>query len=71
MKSSLGASDCRQVGELAHRIKGAAANMSGIALKEVAFTLEQAGKAGDLAKLQAAAPQLELEFERLREAMQA
>ncbi len=58
---------CRQ----AHTIKGASANVGGEALRETAYGLEQAGKAGDLDFIKAGIPELEAQFERLREAMSA
>jgi len=54
----------------AHTIKGASASVGGETLREVAFDLDQAGKAGDLKTVKASMPQLEMEFERLNRAME-
>jgi Amt family ammonium transporter len=42
------AGDCAQVSALAHRLKGAAANLSAESLREAAGELESLGRAGDL-----------------------
>jgi CheY-like chemotaxis protein/HPt (histidine-containing phosphotransfer) domain-containing protein len=54
----------------AHKIKGAAANVGGVALSAVAFDMERAGKANDLDQLKTLLPKIERQFERLRQAMQ-
>jgi HPt (histidine-containing phosphotransfer) domain-containing protein len=51
-------------------MKGSAANVGGEALKEVAFEVEKAGKAGDLAAVTEWMPELELQSACLREALQ-
>jgi HPt (histidine-containing phosphotransfer) domain-containing protein len=56
-------------GEQAHAIKGAAADVGGETLRSVAFQMEKSGKADDLGSLERLMPELEREFERLREAM--
>ena len=48
--------------DLAHKIKGAAASVSGMALSAAAFEMEKAGKAGDLAALMKRMPDLEERF---------
>jgi CheY-like chemotaxis protein/HPt (histidine-containing phosphotransfer) domain-containing protein len=48
MKDAIGAGDSLLAGQQAHRIKGAAANLGGMALQGVAFSMERAGKVGDL-----------------------
>ena len=53
----------------AHTIKGASANVGGEALREVAFGMEKAGKAGDLSVAKAHMPELEAQFEKLKKAM--
>ena len=55
-----------QAGGQAHKIKGAAANISAGALQEVALSMETAGKAGDLPQLTALMPQLETCFNELK-----
>jgi HPt (histidine-containing phosphotransfer) domain-containing protein len=53
----------------AHSIKGASASVGGKALREVAFELEQAAKAGDLKSVTARLPELENQFARLKESL--
>jgi CheY-like chemotaxis protein/HPt (histidine-containing phosphotransfer) domain-containing protein len=55
----------------AHKVKGAAANLSAVALREVAFQAEQAAMAGELNSLANLLSSLEGEFERVKEVMQA
>ena len=50
----------------AHSIKGAAANVGGHGMREVARKLEQLGSAGDLAAAAVLLPELEASFERAR-----
>ncbi len=50
----------------AHTIKGAAANVSGEALRVVALEMEKAARAGDLAGMKALLPALEAAFETLK-----
>jgi HPt (histidine-containing phosphotransfer) domain-containing protein len=54
----------------AHKLKGAAANLSADALRGVAFQAEQAALAGELKKLAELLPAMEGEFERVKTAMQ-
>ncbi len=53
----------------AHTIRGASANVSGEALRALAFKMEKAGQAGDLISVAADMDDLEREFARLKEAM--
>jgi len=53
----------------AHLIKGAASNVGGEALRAVAFTIEKAGKSGDLSAVSLQLEELEDQFRRLKEAM--
>ncbi len=55
--------------DLAHRIKGAAANVGGEAMRAVALEMEQAGEAGDVAVAQERLPELAAQFLRLQEAI--
>ena len=55
----------------AHKLKGAAANLSAEALRAVAFQAEQAAISGQLNKLAELLPAMEGEFERAKAAMQA
>ncbi|MGA3019264.1 MAG: Hpt domain-containing protein [Bryobacteraceae bacterium] len=61
--------DTKAVRLVAHSIKGAAANVSGLEMREIAWQLEQAGSASDLTTATAAMPQLSASFERARSAM--
>jgi CheY-like chemotaxis protein/HPt (histidine-containing phosphotransfer) domain-containing protein len=50
--------DTAAIGMNAHAMKGAAANVSGMALRETAFEVEQAGKAGDAGMAASLMPEL-------------
>ncbi|MCF8118739.1 MAG: PAS domain S-box protein, partial [Deltaproteobacteria bacterium] len=58
-----------EAGAQAHKIKGAAANIGAEALREVAFEMEKAGKAGDTETLTRLMPELENQFLQLKKAM--
>ena len=58
--------DAAAAGDQAHAIKGAAANVGGEALREIAFEVEKAGRAKDTQKLKAIMPALEKGFEDLK-----
>jgi len=53
----------------AHSIKGASSNVGGEALRAAAFAVERAAKTGDFAAALAHMAQLEVQFERFREAV--
>ncbi len=59
-------SDLQLAERQAHSIKGAAANVGGECLKEIAFKMEKAGKSGDLKFLKKSIKELESEFQRLK-----
>ena len=59
-----------KAGAQAHKIKGAAANVTGKALQDIAHAMEQAGNSGDLTQLSALMPQLEKRFIELKTAME-
>ena len=63
------ANDVRQATAQAHKIKGAAANVGGMALSAAAEALERAGKAGDLAAMAQGSTGLERQFAQLKAAM--
>jgi HPt (histidine-containing phosphotransfer) domain-containing protein len=65
----IGAGDAAAAGAQAHTIKGAAANVGGVALSVVALEMENAGKAGRLDSLAALVPELERQFDLLRARM--
>ncbi len=69
LKERMAQQDPASVAKQAHTIKGAAANVGGDALKNIAFAVEKAGKAGDLAEAVAYLPELELQTARLQEAL--
>jgi CheY-like chemotaxis protein/HPt (histidine-containing phosphotransfer) domain-containing protein len=71
LRSYLAAGDVEGAVRQAHTIKGASANVGGESLRAVAFEMEQAAGAGDLADVVARLPELDARFARLREAMQA
>jgi HPt (histidine-containing phosphotransfer) domain-containing protein len=54
----------------AHRIKGAAASVSAVALREVAGQMEEAGKNGDLQATAVRFPELERQLHLATDAMQ-
>ncbi len=58
--------DARQIHVLGHSIKGAAANVRGVALSKQANVLEQAGKAKDLEKAKECLPELERRYAELK-----
>jgi CheY-like chemotaxis protein/HPt (histidine-containing phosphotransfer) domain-containing protein len=70
MKAQLKAGDAASVERQAHTIKGASANLGGEALRAVAFAMEKAAGAGDLAAVSARLAGLESQFERLKAAME-
>ena len=53
----------------AHTIKGASANISGDALQMLALDVENAGRSGDMAAMKARVPDLEAQFDRLKETL--
>ena len=63
------AGDSRLVEAQAHKIKGAAAAVGGEALRAVAAMLEMAGKRGDGEAFKAGLPELDRQFDALKEAM--
>jgi len=69
VKGYLETGDAPGVERQAHSIKGASANVGGERLREVAFELEKAAKAGDLSAAGGHMAELEAQFGRLKEAM--
>jgi CheY-like chemotaxis protein len=70
LKAHVHSGDAAAAGAQAHSLKGAAANVGGVALAETALELERAGQAGQLEAIAALMPELERRFERLRVRMQ-
>ncbi|MGO9016232.1 MAG: response regulator [Dissulfurispiraceae bacterium] len=62
--------DIQAVERQAHSIKSAAANVGGEALRAVAYEMEKAGKTGRLEAVTARLPELEMQFDRLRTALE-
>jgi CheY-like chemotaxis protein/HPt (histidine-containing phosphotransfer) domain-containing protein len=70
LKLSLEANDEKTFERIAHSIKGAAANIGGEALCELAAEIEKACKDGRFDAVAGRCPELEHQFGRLKEAMQ-
>jgi len=66
LKEALDKGDAPSVQLQAHTIKGASANVGAVALQKVAYHIEVAGEAGDLAKAGSLVPQLHEQFEVLK-----
>jgi HPt (histidine-containing phosphotransfer) domain-containing protein len=62
--------DSQTVRLVAHSIKGAAANVGGREMQEIAWKLEQTGSAADLTASAAALPELSASFERAKPIME-
>jgi len=69
LKVAIATGDMRLGGQQAHRIKGAASNVGGVALQKVAHSMEVAGKGGDLKRLGSLIPELEEQFELLKQSI--
>ena len=69
LKGYLEVGDVASVELQARSIQGASASVGGKALREVAFEMEQAAKAGDLKSVTARLPELENQFARLKESL--
>jgi HPt (histidine-containing phosphotransfer) domain-containing protein len=67
LKRSVGSKDAREVAASAHKIKGAAANVSAEDIRRVAAELEQLGKADALEQAQTCLDQLHQELNRFRQ----
>ena len=70
LKNCLSAEDVAGAERRAHTIKGASANIGGEILRAVAFEMEKAGKAGDLAAIQEQMDELEAKFAELKARLQ-
>jgi PAS domain S-box-containing protein len=66
IRTHLDRGDAGAAGGQAHAIKGAAANVGGMALSAVAFEMDKAGKAGRREELAALVPELERQFALLK-----
>jgi len=70
LKSAATAGDVQKSTAQAHKIKGAAANVGGIALSACALDMEAAGMAGEIQAICRELPQLEQSFTQLKAAME-
>ena len=69
LRDSVQRNDCRRTGELAHRLKGAAGTVSGVALKELADELEKLARENQPAALQSLLPRLDTDAGALQQAL--
>jgi two-component system sensor histidine kinase/response regulator len=69
LNAAVAAGYCPAAGALGHRIKGAAANIGGVALQKAAQAIELAGKTGDATDLRKLMSQLESEFAALKDVL--
>ncbi len=69
LKQALDDGDATQVQDQAHAVKGAAMNASASALRDVAFQMEQAGESGDMNKAVSLMPEIEKQFEVLKDTL--
>jgi HPt (histidine-containing phosphotransfer) domain-containing protein len=70
LRSLIDRGDAREAGRRAHQIKGAASNVGGEAMREVAQAMEEAGGDSDLERLMASIDELERQFVLLGSAIQ-
>ncbi len=70
LKGHLEAEDARGAERQAHTIKGASSNVGGEVLRAVAFEMEKSANIGDMEAFRARLPKLEMEFARLKEAIE-
>ncbi len=68
LSTAIDSDDAAGAGKLGHKIKGAAANVGGEALRETASQMEQAGKRGELAAVQRLLPELRKRYQELEAA---
>jgi HPt (histidine-containing phosphotransfer) domain-containing protein len=71
LRSYLEVGDASGAERQAHTMKGASATMGGERLRAVAAEMERAGQAGELEAITARLPDLQAQFARLKEAMEA
>ncbi len=69
LSAALESGETRQAEKLAHRLRGAAANMGGEALRDTARMLEEAGKAGNLEGMRMLLPECRSRYEALKVAL--
>jgi HPt (histidine-containing phosphotransfer) domain-containing protein len=69
LSNAISQSDSPAIAFAAHTIKGAAANIGGVAVSDAAAKLEQLGKAGSVEAAALALPELEVSLQALRSAI--
>jgi len=70
LENHLHTGELAQITAQAHKIKGAAANVGGMRLSQLALDIEQAGKQGDMAQIKSKINELPSCFEQLKLAME-
>ena len=70
LKDALAANDAEETRRFAHGLKGAAANISGAELSELARAVEKAGSDGDVTRAAALLPEVEAAMGRLVQALE-
>jgi HPt (histidine-containing phosphotransfer) domain-containing protein len=71
ISSGISTGNAAQVERAGHSIKGLAANFGAKDAVDAALVLEECGRAADLAGAEAAFPELDAQFDRLRRALMA
>ncbi len=66
IEQALEQGDLVEVGKLAHRLKGAAANLTAVRVQQIAHEMERAGNAGHSSLLVNLLPQLQQAFSKLK-----
>jgi len=69
LKGFLESGDAAAAQRQAHTIKGASANVGGERLRNAALQVETAVRNGDLSRAASLIPEIDLQFDRLKEAM--
>jgi signal transduction histidine kinase/CheY-like chemotaxis protein len=70
LANAIDRSDAREVAAVAHSIKGAAANVGGVAVRDLASRLEKLGASGVLASASEVMPELAVTFQSLKPAIE-
>ena len=70
LKAIIQTGNAEKTGAQAHKIKGAASNVGGMVLSELALTIEKAGKSGDMETVQQTIITMEKSFEQLKLCME-
>ncbi len=70
LKTAVADGDLPVTAAQSHKIKGSSANVGGLALSVLAYTMEQAGKAGDMETVRQGLPELDRCFSLLKAAME-